>query len=134
MATIIYKKFIKKSKNEQTLPGQAAPCVHQRVTSHASDVPLTQPNAERDKNIVHQITPRPIDRSFRSDGNTSCEGCQYEKKALTRYRWKIMIGLAMPFMIQSLDATIIAGALPYIASDFRNTSPIPARNYTFQSD
>ena len=41
-----------------------------------------------------------------------------EKRRRRVYRWKIIIGLFSPFCLQSLDTTIIASALPYIAQDF----------------
>jgi hypothetical protein len=41
-----------------------------------------------------------------------------EKKRRRTYRWKIILGLFAPFCLQSLDTTIIASALPYIAEDF----------------
>ncbi len=41
-----------------------------------------------------------------------------ENKRRRTYRWKIILGLFAPFCLQSLDTTIIASALPYIAEDF----------------
>lgn len=41
-----------------------------------------------------------------------------EQRRKRSYRWKIVIGLFAPFTLQSLDTTIIASALPFIASDF----------------
>ena len=41
-----------------------------------------------------------------------------EKKKMTSYRLKIIFGLAAPFALQALDTTIIASALPFIATDF----------------
>lgn len=41
-----------------------------------------------------------------------------EQRRKRAYRWKIVIGLFAPFTLQSLDTTIIASALPFIASDF----------------
>lgn len=41
-----------------------------------------------------------------------------EKKRRRVYRWKVILGLFAPFCLQSLDTTIIASALPYIAEDF----------------
>lgn len=35
------------------------------------------------------------------------------------HRWKLILGLFAPFMLQSLDTTIIASALPFIAADFQ---------------
>jgi hypothetical protein len=34
------------------------------------------------------------------------------------YRWKVILGLFGPFALQALDTTVIASALPYIATDF----------------
>ena len=45
-----------------------------------------------------------------------------ERKAANRYRWKIIIGLILPFTVQALDVTIIASAIPFIASDFSKFS------------
>ena len=41
-----------------------------------------------------------------------------EKKRRMKYRLKILFGLVAPFTLQSLDTTIIASALPFIAQDF----------------
>jgi hypothetical protein len=42
-----------------------------------------------------------------------------ERLAARRYRILLIIGLFFPFALQALDVTIIASALPWIASDFR---------------
>lgn len=47
-----------------------------------------------------------------------------EKKRMWKYRWKILFGLVAPFALQSLDTTIIASALPFIAQDFSKCSPL----------
>lgn len=50
-----------------------------------------------------------------------------EKRRKRAYRWKIVIGLFAPFTLQSLDTTIIASALPFIASDFRKSTYHPGQ-------
>lgn len=50
-----------------------------------------------------------------------CVLCKQEKKAARVYRWKLIAGLFFPFSVQALDTTIVAGALPFIASDFRES-------------
>lgn len=50
-----------------------------------------------------------------------------EQRRRRSYRWKIVIGLFAPFTLQSLDTTIIASALPFIASDFSKYIYKPAR-------
>ena len=44
------------------------------------------------------------------------------QKARRKYRWKIIFGLSLPFILQALDTTVIASAFSYIASDFRKCS------------
>jgi hypothetical protein len=48
-------------------------------------------------------------------------------KQRSRYRWKFILGLLLPLSVQALDATIIAGALPFIASDFSKYPTIVLR-------
>jgi len=53
---------------------------------------------------------------------SDCGICKDEKRQMNHYRRRLMLGLFFPFLVQSLDVTIIAGALPFIASDFRKYS------------
>ncbi|KAJ5523769.1 hypothetical protein N7494_010419 [Penicillium frequentans] len=46
------------------------------------------------------------------------------KKKRRVYRWKLILGLFGPFCLQSLDTTIVASALPYIAEDFHQVSQL----------
>ncbi|CAG9949374.1 unnamed protein product [Clonostachys rosea f. rosea IK726] len=46
------------------------------------------------------------------------------RKSIPKYRWKIILGLVFPFALQALDSTIIASALPWIASDFGEVSQL----------
>lgn len=41
-----------------------------------------------------------------------------EKKRKRIYRWKVVLGLFAPFLLQALDTTIVASALPTIAEEF----------------
>lgn len=41
-----------------------------------------------------------------------------ESKRRRNHKYKVLFGLALPFALQSLDTTIIASALPFIAADF----------------
>ncbi|KAI3395628.1 hypothetical protein diail_1066 [Diaporthe ilicicola] len=49
---------------------------------------------------------------------------QAEQRRRRAYRWKVVIGLFAPFTLQSLDTTIIASALPFIADDFNQLSQL----------
>jgi FtsZ-interacting cell division protein ZipA len=41
-----------------------------------------------------------------------------EKKAARKYRWRIIIGILLPSILEAFDTTIIAAALSFIASEF----------------
>ncbi|PSR82923.1 major facilitator superfamily domain-containing protein [Coniella lustricola] len=45
-----------------------------------------------------------------------------DKKRRMVYRLKVVFGLSMPFMLQALDTTIVAAALPTIAAEFNSVS------------
>lgn len=47
-----------------------------------------------------------------------CSECTQDSKRATKYRWKLLILLLPAFFVASLDLTIIATALPEIASHF----------------
>ncbi|KAJ4172643.1 hypothetical protein NW754_002845 [Fusarium falciforme] len=53
-----------------------------------------------------------------------CQSCKTERREQLRYRWKIILGLFLPFAISALDVTIIASALPWIADDFDQLSQL----------
>ncbi|KAG9239508.1 major facilitator superfamily domain-containing protein [Amylocarpus encephaloides] len=53
-----------------------------------------------------------------------CEICENKRKAMRKYRFKIVLGLCLPYVVQSLDTTIIAGALSTIASEFNELSQL----------
>ncbi|KAF4627513.1 hypothetical protein G7Y89_g10645 [Cudoniella acicularis] len=65
-----------------------------------------------------------LDQNTSSECHSSCEVCKNQKRESRRYRWKVIIGLFFPFLVQALDTTIIASALPYIASDFKQLSQL----------
>lgn len=46
------------------------------------------------------------------------------KRAARIYRWRLIAGLFLPFSVQALETTIVAGALPFIASDFNQLSQL----------
>ena len=69
----------------------------------------------------HAAAAGPVEKSTPEEP-TESELDPAEKKRLRNYRWKLIIGLCGPFTLQGLDTTIIASALPYIATDF-STSP-----------
>ncbi|KAH6672950.1 MFS multidrug transporter-like protein [Halenospora varia] len=114
MATIIYKKFIRKA------PSQPKPCEHQRNGSDFSDVPFANLNSVGEPEEASGSTHGKNESNCQSE----CNICKQNDKASTKYRWKLILGLFLPFMVQALDTTIIAGATPFIASDFNQLAQL----------
>jgi hypothetical protein len=114
MAFYLYKKYIR-DKTPQA-PIHHEPCIHQRNASLASDAGLISKGHELD-----EFAPKEAEKNHQLTHVTTseCGTCKDEKRAMNRYRRRLMLGLFFPFLVQSLDVTIIAGALPFIASDFR---------------
>ncbi len=64
----------------------------------------------------------PVEISNDSELNTPCKMCRQEKVLARKYRIRIISGIFLPFALASLDLTIVASALPWIASDFSKLS------------
>jgi hypothetical protein len=54
----------------------------------------------------------------RRHGPKRCSECMADKKRARVYRWKVLVSLVIPNIMASMDLTIIATALPIIASHF----------------
>jgi hypothetical protein len=129
MATIfLYKKFFKKTSNEPKHPKQKRLCIHQRTSDDTSDAVQELSSFHGDPSDTHgsheKVPTSQIDGPPISDARIPCDICKQDKKAKRVYRRKLILGLFLPFIIQGLDTTIIAGALPFIASDFSKFSKI----------
>lgn len=131
MATILYKIIKKKFFNKT--PNHPEPCEHQRPVGNIEDG-FTDPTSI-DSNGKTPGENIPMKESMHSkevlDGS-KCPICKDERSAMNKYRLKLMAGLFLPFLVQSLDTTIIASALPFIASDFREYSLIFPRAWLTQ--
>lgn len=108
-------------------------CEHQRVT--VDDTGASEPiefsvgekghsetqghKPEIPKHNVDQILQQTSTSTVRRENEKSCSICKEQKRAARKYRWKLIAGLFFPFALQALDGTIVATALPFIASDFR---------------
>lgn len=58
--------------------------------------------------------PPPMEQA----GSKHCPACTAEKKSARVYRWKVIVSLLIPNIMASMDLTIVATALPTIASHF----------------
>lgn len=108
--------------------------------SEAAEAPSTSPASEapENKDVSHHVSrsepevipsttdgekTNPATPPARKDSEPQMT--REEKLTARHYRIRLIIGLFCPFALQALDVTIIASALPWIASDFRRPSPNP---------
>ncbi|KAJ5948302.1 hypothetical protein N7466_001317 [Penicillium verhagenii] len=103
---LIYKK-IKKRNEKKKLEARQSQAGHHEASIIVNEGPL---KATSDIAPETQQEPSPEEK--------------IEKKRRRVYRWKLILGLFGPFCLQSLDTTIIASALPYIAEDFGQVSQL----------
>jgi hypothetical protein len=123
--------------NAKKSKSKARPCEHQRLAASqaaSSNIASTEgaqekstASPERVDNLLQMSNASAQDGQYIGSSNLEtvelgekyCPICKEQKKAARKYRWKLMAGLFFPFALQALDATVIASALPFIASDFR---------------
>ncbi|KAI1798557.1 MFS general substrate transporter [Daldinia bambusicola] len=100
--TILIRAFkSRKEDKEQNEP--KAQCIHER-------------DAEQG-----ELISQPAQDGSRT-GN--CPVCKAERREATKYRWKLIICLLLPYALQALDVTIVASALPWIAADFHEIAQL----------
>ena len=57
-------------------------------------------------------------RNAEEPESTSPCGNKEEERAIRVYRWRLIAGLFFPAVVEGLNTTMIAAAVPFIASDF----------------
>jgi len=105
MAIYLFRKF-KAHRNAKQQQQQQQLGYEQRL-SQSSNVEL-QSRSDRQKSSP-----------FITDSETKAQ-----EQAMTRYRQKLVFGLALPFTVSALDLTVIAPATPFIAADFNELSQL----------
>lgn len=88
MATILYKYLRSKFSDQASKANTEAPETTETLTSTSTPGPQT----------CRHVTA--------ASSSSPCLECKAEKKAATKYRWTIILGLLFPFTLQALDATM----------------------------
>ena len=96
MCIYLYRKY--KQRQQQQLPPQEQPGSSEKTAKNNSTCP-------------HSRDPA-------AQASHKCELCAAEKAAARKYRWKLLLLLMPGFTLSSLDLTIVATALPFVASHF----------------
>lgn len=117
MAYFLFQKF-KGIRERENSPGHVA---HQTTNNNQQRLSAQNIELARYENLDgiepghHAQILSPIqthDKLHRKDNSEDLN------KAANIYRWKLILGLLLPFSVQALDLTIIAPAVYFIASDF----------------
>ncbi|RDL38545.1 uncharacterized protein BP5553_02885 [Venustampulla echinocandica] len=92
---------------------------------HRQQAPLlsgSDPPGQQTEGPTHASQGSPSELRTTPSPGDECQICRQDRLDARRYRFKLIIGLFLPFALQALDLTIIASALPWIASDFNQFS------------
>jgi hypothetical protein len=100
----LQKKYDKKYKNIsiQEEVAKAPTCPHRQQQASVTSTGAAPSTTTKDTVVNDEI----------------CTICKQEKHEATVYRWKLIGGLLLPYTLASLDLTIVASSLPFIASYF----------------
>ena len=95
-------------------------CRHQLAAQNVSRRNAGHPSPA--EQLQSRNSPPPQSLSETVEGK--CAECKKEKHDRRIYRWKLLGGLCLPYLLASLDLTIVATAVPFIASDFSMLQPL----------
>jgi hypothetical protein len=79
-----------------------------------------------DDGVLNSTMPG-LEHQQRQRGSRHCPECIAEKKRAKVYRWKILLSLVLANAMAAMDLTIIATALPTIASHFCKSGAITCK-------
>ncbi|KAF4171421.1 hypothetical protein CNMCM8927_002545 [Aspergillus lentulus] len=110
------KYIYNKTRTPSKSGGEQKPrCQHRLQSSQAAAAADDGLSTERtsikteDQHILPQSAP---------DDDAKCHLCQQQQRHDRIYRWKLICGLTLPYILSTLDLTIVATAVPSIASHF----------------
>lgn len=130
MALLLYRyvrgKYPRKEREQDTHESPTTTvtrevCKHQRIESYTSEAGLVTGTSHNTHELDDLTSAVHKSQHVFENTTVNCNLCKEEKESMSHYRRRLMLGLFFPFLVQSLDTTIIAGALPFIASEFRKS-------------
>lgn len=114
---LAYKAIKKHRAQKAAEAAEAAEAASTPVPASSSSPLDEDTNINSESNPVSATTPKPKTPATKAQ-KKPCAQCVQEKSATRKYRWKLMFCLLPAFFVASLDLTIVATALPQIASHF----------------
>ena len=91
-----------------------------QAAATATGAPAENDTARTAEDARTDITPAAKNEEVPKAEPTAEERAELKavKSRRRKYRWKLIAGLVLPFFLASVDLTIVASALPFIASYF----------------
>ncbi|GFF29993.1 uncharacterized MFS-type transporter C16A3.17c [Aspergillus udagawae] len=111
-AKLIYNKARTRSKSG----GEEKPLCQHRLRSSQS-VPAADGGLSTERTSITTEDQHILPQSAPEDDGP-CHLCQQQRRHDRIYRWKLICGLTLPYILSTLDLTIVATAVPSIASHF----------------
>ncbi|KAI9807235.1 MAG: hypothetical protein M1825_005953 [Sarcosagium campestre] len=106
----------RKDKRCKHQEAQEAAALQETLSPHAPGQPTNTTHGDDERPHPHPGDVVQESSLSVADPN-KCDACETQKRARV-YRLKLIVGLFFPELVASLDLTIIATALPFIASHF----------------
>jgi hypothetical protein len=105
----------RRAREEHTQPAERIPAKQKSPCEHQ----LADAAKGSDDGVLNSTTPGlENQQQVEQRGSTHSPECIAEKKRARIYRWKVLLSLVLANIMGSMDLTIIATALPTIASHF----------------
>ncbi|OJD22865.1 hypothetical protein ACJ73_05785 [Blastomyces percursus] len=115
---------------------QKRPCRHRRRNqiqkTELDPVPFDESGNQHDPasaNLLSALYPA----HAQAPSNGPCEKCKKEKRDARVYRSKLIAGLVFPYFLASVDLTIVASSIPFIASHFTGPTQLDRQSLTLTS-
>lgn len=102
-----------------------------RAEKAAQEIPLgnTQSNSFEDASHQQDSALASDDSQRALQEKKPSPEAEAEKRRMRIYRWKLIGSLFLPYLLASIDLTIVATAVPFIASHFGMSSSLVCRFY-----
>ncbi|PYH82977.1 MFS multidrug transporter [Aspergillus uvarum CBS 121591] len=108
-------RYIRQKRRGSTPPPPEQPCLHRSQVHHHK--PAIAGNEDLESS-AHRTTTYSAEALNPTELNEKCSICHEQKRQRRMYRLRLIAGLSLPFILSTLDLTIVATATTVIASHF----------------
>lgn len=120
LTKLAYNRLRARPSRREELQQSVPPCSHQLRARNETigSAGVFRDLGQSDLNAPSQIQLKSSSQNDSQKPQDSCQICKKKNHDSRVYRWKLVCGLFLPYVLASLDLTIVASALPFIASHF----------------